>query len=126
MAMRDIARYYGVNHVGKGIVKLANYADELFGVGKPIYLKPSFWTVIGISGVLPILANRLGWSWSTKEVVYLLGGYVSTKVWDWIEEVIAGFFKVKTTVSPGIIAPSIPPSPASAPAPQAGTTMLRK
>jgi hypothetical protein len=124
MAMRDIARYYGLDHIGKGILKLADYADSIWGAGKPIYMRPSFWTVVGVSGVLPIIANKMKWSWSSREIVYMLGGFVSTKVWDWIEEVAGGFFKtaaIKAAPTPTVYIPSKPVS-----APSTGTTMLRK
>jgi len=122
MAAREVARYYGLNHIGKGIVKLADYADSIFGAGKPIYMRPSFFTVAVFSGVLPLVAYLRKWSWDTREIINIIGGYVSTKIWDWVEEVAAGFFKIATrevTFQPTV---SIPPAPA--PAQEVKTTVL--
>jgi hypothetical protein len=125
MAMRDIARYYGLEHIGKGLLKLSEYADSIWGADKPIYMRPSFYVFLGSSIVAPAIALWKRFSWSTREAVYIVGGYVSTKVWDWIEEAVGGFFKTAAVKAAPTPTTYIPPKPATTQG-QAGSELLRK
>jgi hypothetical protein len=125
MAMRDIARYYGLEHIGKGLLKLSEYADSIWGAGQPVYKRPSFLLFLGASMAAPAIALWKRFSWSAREAVYIVGGYISTKVWDWIEEAVGGFFKtaaVKAAPTPTV---SISPKPVTTQG-QAGSELLRK
>jgi hypothetical protein len=113
---RDVGVNYGGQHIGKGITRLLKEVDRMTGkTAAAIQERPSTWiTVIG-TFAFPAAAIFLKLKDPWDKLAILTGGYISTGIWDIIEEAMVtgggggspGGAYFPTTVS-------VPPTPTSA------------
>ncbi len=121
MAWKDTGIIVGGQHIGKGITLATDYVDAQLGkTGAPLQERPSVWINVagGVALVLiPRLLKRL--SPTTDMLMTIIGGYMTTKAWDYVQEYIAGG---AVAVAEAVrVAPTIPtvtqPITPTAPAP---------
>jgi hypothetical protein len=89
---RDIGINYGGQHIGKGISRALKEVDKAVGKeAAAIQERPSTWiTVIG-TFAFPAAAMFLKLKDPWDKLFILIGGYISTGLWDIIEEaMVAG------------------------------------
>jgi hypothetical protein len=89
---RDVGVNYGGQHIGKGITRALKEVDKALGKeAAAIQERPSTWiTVIG-TFTFPAAAIFLKLKDPWDKLFILIGGYISTGLWDIIEEaMIAG------------------------------------
>jgi len=113
---RDVGVNYGGQHIGKGIARLLKEVDKYAGkAAAPIEQRPSTWiTVIG-TFAFPVAAvlGKLKDPWD--KLAILIGGFISTGLWDIIEEaMVAAGGSAGAAYVP---AAYVPPVSASASAP---------
>lgn len=88
---RDVGIKYGAQHIAKGINRALIEVDRMAGkAAAPIQERPSVWTSIGLGIALPIAAMYLKVKDPYDKLLILIGGYLSTNVWDYIEEAMTG------------------------------------
>ena len=81
----------GSQHLGKGLTKLIQFIDEKTGAsGKPILQRPSFWISLLGGGALIYASTRREVPSPYDEVCAALGWYLTTNIWDHIEQVVSG------------------------------------
>jgi len=84
---RDVGLKYGAQHIAKGINRALVEVDRMTGkAGAPIQERPSVWTSIGLGIILPIVGVFGKIKDPYDKLMVLIGGYLSTNVWDYIEE----------------------------------------
>lgn len=113
---RDVGRLYGGQHIGKGILRAFREIDRAMGrEAAAVHERPSTWITIVGSVLLPSIAvlGKLRKPWD--EVLALIGGYISTALWDIAEEAMMGAGGGATMVA----APAIAQAPVAATAPAA-------
>jgi len=119
LAWRDTGFIVGGQHIGKALTKGFEMIDSHMGKAvAPVQERPSTW--INIAGglaliMLPRFSRRI--SPTMDYLMTVIGGYMTTKVWDDAEEAMA--------VAPAArvaLAPAPPPTP-TPPAPVAPTAM---
>ncbi len=123
---RETGLVVGGQHAFKGVEKLFDYVDTALGkAAEPVMKRPSTWINM-IGGLALVLLPRFV---KVPEVVDALltvgGGYMTTKVWDYIEEYTAGaatagggaYFPVAPTPAPYV--PATPAPTAATPTPAA-------
>jgi len=87
---RDVGIEYGAQHIAKGINRALIEVDRMTGkAAAPIQERPSVWTSIGLGIGLPLAALYLKVRDPYDKLLILIGGFLSTNVWDYIEETIA-------------------------------------
>ncbi len=89
---RDVGVNYGGQHIGKGVSRALREVDKILGKeAAAIHERPSTWiTVIG-TFALPAAAIFLKLRDPWDKLAILTGGYLSTGLWDIIEEaMVAG------------------------------------
>ena len=87
---RDVGVNYGGQHIGKGISRLIKEVDKYMGKeAAPVQERPSTWIIaigsIGLPAAAIFLRLRDPWD----KLAILAGGYLSTGLWDIIEEAMA-------------------------------------
>ncbi|MEM1522304.1 MAG: hypothetical protein QXU69_04720 [Thermofilaceae archaeon] len=108
---RDVGRLYGGQHIGKGILRALREVDRAVGrEAAAVHERPSTWITIVGSILLPSVAvlGKLRKPWD--EVLAIVGGYISTALWDIAEEAMMGAGGGATIVA----APAIAQAPATA------------
>jgi hypothetical protein len=111
---KEVGFNYGGQHIGKGIARAFLEVDKALGkAGAPLTQRPSVWlTVAGTVG-LPAAAILLKLRDPWDKLAILSGGFLSTGLWDIIEEAMA--------VAPAVVravprsTTYIPAAPAPAP-----------
>ena len=115
---REIGLVYGGAHIGRGISKALDQMDAALGAtGKKALERPSFWATVAVSVGVPIvaaLAERRVRGAAARAL--LMAGVaaaaaVSTKIWDYIEELLLG------VAAPAVVPPRVPTAPPKPPAP---------
>jgi hypothetical protein len=119
LAWRDTGFIVGGQHIGKALTKAFEMIDGYMGkTGAPVQERPSTWINIG-GGLalifLPRISKRIG---STLDyLMTVIGGYMTTKVWDYAEEAMAvapaARFTAAPLPAPVTPAPTAPVAPAA-------------
>jgi hypothetical protein len=130
---KDVGVNYGGQHIGKGITRLLKEVDKYAGkAAAPIGERPSTWmTVIG-TFAFPVAAvlGKLKDPWD--KLAILIGGFLSTGLWDIIEEAMvsaggaAGAAYVPAYVPPPTVSASAPAQTAVSASAPAQTTASEK
>ena len=120
MGWRETGQIVGSEHLAKGISKVLDYLDSATGKATaPFYQRPSFWASVAggaLLVVVPRLLKRVP-SWADV-VMTALGGFLTTRAWDYLEEALAAGGGGGAGASPTYAPTSyVPASPAPAPAP---------
>jgi hypothetical protein len=87
---RDVGVNYGGQHIGKAVSRGLKALDGYLGkAGAPVEKRPSTWiTIVGAVGLpaaVVLLKVRDPWD----KLAILLGGFLSTNLWDIAEEAMA-------------------------------------
>ena len=102
--LRDVGVSYGGQHIGKGLNKLLTEIDKIAKKATaPVFERPSTWITIAAAAGLPIAAILLKLRDPWDKLAILVGGFISTNLWNIIEEAAAATPTVKfvpTAVSP--------------------------
>jgi hypothetical protein len=119
LTWRDTGFIVGGQHIGKFLTKAFEMVDGYMGKAvAPVQERPSTWINIG-GGlaliVIPRISKRIGPT--LDYLMTVIGGYMTTKVWDYAEESMAA-----TATARFIAAPTPTPAP-TPPAPVAPTAM---
>lgn len=87
---KDVGFNYGGQHIGKGVSRALREVDRILGKeAAAIQERPSTWiTVIG-TFAFPAAAILLKLRDPWDKLAILTGGYLSTGLWDIVEEAIA-------------------------------------
>ena len=101
MAWRDIALTYGGQWVGKGVDKAIQYVVPQYDM--PI--------TVGLAVGLPILTKFVKLPKTVETAAILVGGFLSTKIMDYIEEAITPTPVVAYAPPPAAAARVAPPAP---------------
>jgi hypothetical protein len=118
---RDVLVIYGGLHVGKGVLRLLKEVDNRMGwAANPPSRRLTTWVAVGAGVAAPFVAmnRRIRSPWDTFAL--LVGGYLSTYVWDVAEEVAATGVLLSPPLSLAPRTFALPPAqaaPAPAPAP---------
>jgi hypothetical protein len=84
---KEVGVVYGGLHIAKGITVGLKELDKYLGKqAEPVERRPSTWLVVGLSMGLPLAAYYLKLSEPWDMLMVLIGGYISTALWDIIEE----------------------------------------
>jgi len=121
---REVGFNYGGQHIGKGVSRALREVDKILGKeAAAIHERPSTWiTVIG-TFALPAAAvlGKLKDPWD--KLAILTGGFLSTGLWDIIEEamVTAGGGGAAAAYTPTAYVPATVPPATPTPAPVVAT-----
>jgi hypothetical protein len=88
---KEVGVNYGGQHIGKGIARALLEVDKALGkAGAPLTQRPSVWITVVGTFALPAAAvmGKLRDPWD--KLAILAGGFLSTGLWDIIEEAMAG------------------------------------
>gem|GEM_PF-2594916 len=110
MAWREIGLIYGSQHLAKGVDRALGELDRFAGKATAaVQERPSTWVVAGLSIGLPLLLAFKKIKGPLDKLLAIVGGYLSTKIWDYIEEYMAG--GGGATYSPVSYVPATPVAP---------------
>jgi hypothetical protein len=126
---RDTGVNYGGQHIGKGVTRLLKEIDKALGKETaPVQEKPSTWVIVAGTFLLPTAAVLAKLEDPWDKLAILTGGFLSTNLWDIIEEAMAaaggggaaaGAPYVPPTYVPPAPTQATPAAPTQAPAPAA-------
>jgi hypothetical protein len=118
MAWRETGVVLATLHVAKGITYLADYADARTGkTGAPVQERPSAWINVGGGLVMLALPRFVRVSSTVDTVLTLVGSYLTTKIWDYVQEhAVAGApLRPPVRIAPPVAAPPVvTPTPETA------------
>jgi hypothetical protein len=87
---RDTGVNYGGQHIGKGVTRLLKEVDKALGKETaPVQEKPSTWVIVAGTFLLPTAAVLAKLEDPWDKLAILTGGFLSTNLWDIIEEAMA-------------------------------------
>ncbi|MEM2292755.1 MAG: hypothetical protein QXX41_05720 [Nitrososphaerota archaeon] len=102
--LRDVGVSYGGQHIGKGLSKLLTEIDKIANKATaPVFERPSTWITIAAAAGLPAAAIFFKLRDPWDKLAILVGGFISTNLWNIIEEAAAAtptVTFVPTEVSP--------------------------
>jgi hypothetical protein len=116
LTWKDTGFIVGGQHLTKGLIKGFEMIDGYVGKAEaPVQEKPSTWinTLGGLALIVTPRIRRV--APALDYLMTVIGGYMTTKVWDYIEEAMAAGATLR-------FAPTPTPTPAPAPAPTTETT----
>jgi hypothetical protein len=109
MAWRETAIVLGAVHVAKGVTLAADSVDAQTGkTGAPLQERPSVWINTAGGVVLLALPRFVRMSSTVDTVLTLVGSYMTTKIWDYVQEyTVAGApLRAPVRVAPPTPAPT--------------------
>jgi hypothetical protein len=109
MAWRETAIVLATVHVAKGVTLAADYVDAQLGkTGAPLQERPSVWINTAGGVVLLALPRFVRMSSTVDTVLTLVGSYMTTKIWDYVQEyTVAGApLRAPVRVAPPTPAPT--------------------
>ena len=88
VTVSDLLKYWGPQHLGKGIERGLEEVDRVTGrAALPPHERPSLWGNVGMSVIGALGAVFLPAPWDLVLAVW--GGHHSTTLWDYVEEYVA-------------------------------------
>jgi len=90
VAWSDVLISYGSLHVGKGVARLLREVDRAAGrLASPVAERPSTWIIVAGSVGFPLASVFLNIRRPYSDILMLIGGFLSTSLWDIAEEMMA-------------------------------------
>jgi hypothetical protein len=109
---REVGVNYGGQHIGKGIARALLEVDKALGkAGAPLMERPSVWVTVVGTFAFPAAAMFLKLKDPWDKLAILTGGFLSTGLWDIIEEAMVAAGGAGAAYVP---ARYVPPAPAAA------------
>jgi hypothetical protein len=109
MAWKETAIVLGTLHASKGITLGTDYVDTWAGkTGAPVQERPSAWINVGVGLGLVLIPRIVRMSSTVDTVLTLVGGFMTTKIWDYVQEyTVAGApLRAPVRVAPPTPAPT--------------------